>query len=135
MRKFRIPVPPIPKREYNLIINLKEKQYKIVVKPEKIPYSKTGLPGSVLDIVSGSGEENIIEHSCGGVQACSTCHIFIEKGFDDCSESSEREEDYIEKAKGIQLNSRLACCCVPQGNEDIIVIVPEWNVNEVKESD
>jgi len=103
------------------------------VEPQKIPYGRHGLPGSVLDVVS-SADSGLIEHTCGGVQACSTCHIYVEQGLGSCNETSEREEDYLEQTPALQLNSRLSCCCVPNGDEDVVVRVPLWNKNEVKEA-
>ena len=52
-----------------------------------------------------------IEHACGGVCACSTCHIYVEEGMDQITESDEDEEDRVEEAPGLQINSRLACQC------------------------
>jgi 2Fe-2S ferredoxin len=77
-----------------------------------------------------------IEHACGGVCACSTCHIYLEKGEDVISESTEAEEDRVEEAPGLQRNSRLSCQCEIQkaaGPGIIRVRVPAWNRNAVKE--
>ncbi len=130
-RKYRVPCPPPPKKGYR--ITLLPKGVELEVRPEQIPYSRHGLPGSILDIVSAK-DEHLIEHSCGGVQACSTCHIYVEAGLDSTNETSEREEDYLDKARGVKLNSRLACCCVPDGTVDVVIQVPPWNTNEVKEN-
>ncbi len=74
-----------------------------------------------------------IEHACGGVCACSTCHVYIEKGMDQLSEATEAEDDRVEEAVGLQRNSRLACQCVVIGDGPIVVRVPSWNRNAVKE--
>jgi len=74
-----------------------------------------------------------IEHSCGGVCACSTCHIYIEQGMDQLSESTEAEEDRVEEAPGLQMNSRLSCQCHIEGDGPIVIRVPSWNRNAVKE--
>lgn len=74
-----------------------------------------------------------IEHSCGGVCACSTCHVYVEQGMDEVSESTEAEEDRVEEAPGLQINSRLSCQCEVEGNGPIVVRVPAWNRNAVKE--
>jgi len=50
----------------------------VEVDPAKIPYGVTGLPGSILDIALANGIE--IEHTCGGVAACSTCHCIVRSG-------------------------------------------------------
>lgn len=74
-----------------------------------------------------------IEHACGAVCACSTCHVYIEKGMDDLSEPTEAEEDRVEEAPGLQRNSRLSCQCIIEGPGPIQVRVPAWNRNAVKE--
>jgi len=74
-----------------------------------------------------------IEHSCGGVCACSTCHIYIEQGMDQLSEATEAEEDRVEEAPGLQINSRLSCQCEIEGDGPIVIRVPAWNRNAVKE--
>jgi len=50
-----------------------------------------------------------LHHNCGGVCACTTCHIYIEKGNDYIDEITDREEDYIDRAVNPRLNSRLGC--------------------------
>lgn len=74
-----------------------------------------------------------IEHACGGVCACSTCHVYVEKGMDSLSEATEAEEDRVEEAPGLQRNSRLSCQCEIEGEGPIVVRVPAWNRNAVKE--
>jgi ferredoxin, 2Fe-2S len=74
-----------------------------------------------------------IEHACGGVCACSTCHIYVEEGMDQLSEPTEAEDDRVEEAPGLQRNSRLACQCTIEGKGPIVVRVPAWNRNAVKE--
>lgn len=74
-----------------------------------------------------------IEHACGGVCACSTCHIYVEKGMSSLSEPTEAEEDRVEEAPGLQRNSRLSCQCTVVGDGPIVVRVPAWNRNAVKE--
>ncbi len=78
-----------------------------------------------------------IEHACGGVCACSTCHVYIEDGDDALSEPTEMEEDRVEEAPGLQINSRLSCQCdivrPPADGGPIVMRVPAWNRNAVKE--
>ena len=74
-----------------------------------------------------------IEHACGGVCACSTCHVHVEKGMDSLTEATEAEEDRVEEAPGLSRNSRLSCQCEITGNGPIVVRVPTWNRNAVKE--
>ena len=74
-----------------------------------------------------------IEHACGAVCACSTCHVYVEQGMDEVSEPPEAEEDRVEEAPGLQMNSRLSCQCEIEGKGPIVVRVPAWNRNAVKE--
>src|SRR6185295_10561160 len=83
------------------------------VDPEKIPYGVTGLPGSILDIALAHGIE--IDHACGGVCACSTCHCIVKEGNETLSEMSEAEEDELSYAPGLTPSSRLSCQSVPTG--------------------
>ena len=104
----------------------------IQVDPNMLPLGETGLEGSILDIALGNGID--VEHACGGVCACSTCHIIVKEGLDTCNEPTDDENDQLDEAPGLSLKSRLACQCVPNGEKDLIIEVPEWNKNLVKES-
>jgi 2Fe-2S ferredoxin len=68
-----------------------------------------------------------LHHNCGGVCACSTCHIYLEKGEALVEELNDREEDFIDRAVNPRLNSRLACQCVLlEGNTgEIVVRLPD----------
>ena len=101
------------------------------VDPEKIPYGPTGLPGSMLDICRAPALD--LEHACGGVCACSTCHVIVKEGLDSCNEATDDELDQLDEAPGITLQSRLACQCVANGSQDLGVEIPAWNKNLVKE--
>ena len=101
------------------------------VDPDKFPYEHNGLPGSILDIALGNGIE--IDHACGGVCACSTCHVVVKEGFDTLNEPTEEEEDQLEEAPGLKPTSRLACQSVPDGTTDVVIEIPEWNRNLVQE--
>jgi len=103
----------------------------VAVDPTSFPLGHIGLEGSVLDIADGAGVE--INHSCGGVCACSTCHIHMQAGGDSCSKATENEEDELDKAPGVEPDSRLACQCVPDGTQDLLVLIPKWNRNQVTE--
>jgi 2Fe-2S ferredoxin len=74
-----------------------------------------------------------LDHACGGVVACSTCHVIVREGLDSCNESTEAEEDMLDNAPGLTQQSRLGCQCVPDGTKDLVVEIPEWNRNYAKE--
>ncbi|MDA0802751.1 MAG: 2Fe-2S iron-sulfur cluster-binding protein [Planctomycetota bacterium] len=106
------------------------------------PKALTGKSDKVVRVMAAKGEHLLevaldhginIEHACGGVCACSTCHIYIEKGMGSVTESTEAEDDRVEEAPGIQRNSRLACQCEVMGDGPIQLRVPAWNRNAVKE--
>lgn len=100
--------------------------------PARFPYGSHGLPGSILDLACGAGDIGI-DHACGGVCACSTCHVIVREGLDSCGETSEAEADQLDNAPGVTPRSRLACQTVPDGSRDLVVEVPGWNRNAVRE--
>lgn len=53
-----------------------------------------------------------LHHNCGGVCACSTCHVYINRGEDYLEELSDKEEDFIDRAVNPRINSRLGCQCI-----------------------
>jgi 2Fe-2S ferredoxin len=103
----------------------------VEVDPEKVPYGDHGLPGSILDIALSAGVP--LDHACGGVCACSTCHVIVHEGLESCNEASDAELDELDMAPGITTKSRLGCQTVPDGTKDIVVEIPEWNKNYARE--
>ena len=102
----------------------------IRVDPEQLP-DEQGQEGSLLSIMMHAGVD--IEHVCGGVCACSTCHVYVTRGLSTANEATDDELDMLDTAPALQMNSRLACQCVPSGDSDVTVEVPSWNRNAVKE--
>ncbi len=66
-----------------------------------------------------------LNHNCGGVCACSTCHIYVNEGEDAFQEISDKEEDFVDRARNPRLNSRLACQCVMEEEQDVTVTIPD----------
>jgi len=67
-----------------------------------------------------------LHHNCGGVCACSTCHLYVNKGEDFLEELSDKEEDFIDRAISPRLNSRLGCQCVLlDGSGEVEVTLPD----------
>ena len=118
-----------PKKKYRLTFLPSGKV--VEVDPSRVPYGRTGEPGSILDIALASGIS--LDHACGGVCACSTCHVIVKEGLKSCNEANEDELDMLEDARGLTLESRLGCQCVPDGTCDVVVEIPEWNRNAVQE--
>ncbi|WP_218079701.1 2Fe-2S iron-sulfur cluster-binding protein [Anthocerotibacter panamensis] len=104
----------------------------VTVDPSKIPYGDDGLPGSLLDIALA--HRVLINHACGGVCACSTCHVYVREGMKSCNPAQDSEEEQLDNAPHILMGkSRLACQCIPDGSQDLVVEVPGWNRNLANE--
>lgn len=91
----------------------------------KQPVTVQGVEGETLLEIC---EENHIDlhHNCGGVCACTTCHVYIEQGMENLPEMSEKEEDYVDRAINPRIESRLACQCAISG--PVRVRVPDQSV-------
>jgi ferredoxin, 2Fe-2S len=63
-----------------------------------------------------------LNHNCGGVCACSTCHIYVEKGEEFLEEISDKEEDFIDRATNPRLESRLACQCIILEDDAVVTV-------------
>lgn len=79
---------------------------------------------SILEAALDAGIH--IQHNCGGVCACTTCHVYIEEGMENLSEMEEKEQDRIDLADNVKLESRLACQCQVYGR--VKVFVPDQSV-------
>ena len=98
---------------------------------DKLPYDGHGLPMSFLDVAENYGI--FMDHACGGVAACTTCHMFLKKGGEGVSEAEDLELDRLDMAPGLQLNSRLGCQCVIEKPGTYVAEIPAWNKNYVQE--
>lgn len=85
---------------------------------------------SVLDVALKNGIG--IEHACEKVCACTTCHVIIREGFDSLPESDELEDDLLDKAWGLEPDSRLGCQARVQ-DEDLVVEIPKYTLNHAAE--
>jgi len=121
----------LPTRRFRVTYRHDGRETVVEVDPARIPYGRDGLPGSLLDI--GLGNEVAIDHACGGVCACSTCHVIVREGESSLNEASEQECDMLDNAPGLTPQSRLGCQSVPDGTCDLVVEIPQWNRNLVRE--
>lgn len=103
----------------------------VEVDPAALPYSRDGAVGSILEIAMG--HDIAIDHACGGVCACSTCHVIVKEGLESCNEAGEAELDQLDNARGLTPRSRLACQAVPNGTRNVVIEIPGWNRNLVRE--
>ena len=122
-----------PQQPYDLTFVLGDEggERTVRVDPAALPYGHDGLPGSVLDVAMGAGIP--LDHACGGVCACSTCHVVVEQGGESMNAVVEAEEDMLDHAPGVTATSRLACQAVADGSASVRVRVPGWNRNLVAE--
>ena len=78
-------------------------------------------------------EENIdIEHACEKSCACTTCHVIVRQGLNSLGEASDTEEDMLDKAWGLEPESRLSCQTVV-ADEDLVVEIPKYTINLARE--
>ena len=89
-------------------------------------------PGtSICDAALANGIE--IEHACEKSCACTTCHVIVREGFDSLVEAEEDEEDLLDKAWGLEPESRLSCQALV-GDTDLVIEIPKYTINMVSEN-
>ena len=74
-----------------------------------------------------------IEHACEMSCACTTCHVILREGFDSLEPAEELEDDLLDKAWGLEPDSRLACQVVVE-EEDLVIEIPKYTINQVSEN-
>jgi 2Fe-2S ferredoxin len=88
-------------------------------------------PGtSILDAALEEGIE--IEHACEKSCACTTCHVIVREGYESLNEAEEAEEDMLDKAWGLEPESRLSCQAIV-GQQDLVVEIPKYTINLASE--
>jgi 2Fe-2S ferredoxin len=86
---------------------------------------------TICDAALANGIE--IEHACEKSCACTTCHVIIREGFNTLEESTEEEDDLLDKAWGLEPESRLSCQA-QVGEEDLVIEIPKYTINMVSEN-
>lgn len=81
---------------------------------------------SICDIALAHGIE--IEHACEKSCACTTCHVYVREGYDSLAEPSEDEEDLLDRAWGLEPDSRLSCQALVT-DTDLVVEIPKYTLN------
>lgn len=104
-----------------------------------LPHPEYAPEGASFEVAPGTTicdallEHGIdIEHACGKVGACTTCHVIVSAGYCSLNEIDENEEDMLDRAWGLQPNSRLSCQALVAG-ADLVVEVPRYSINLAKE--
>lgn len=105
-----------------------------------LPHAKLCPEGAVIDAPTGVSicdallEHDIdIEHACEKSCACTTCHVVVREGFDSLGEAEEKEEDLLDKAWGLEATSRLSCQAILK-DEDVVIEIPKYTINQVSEN-
>jgi len=105
-----------------------------------LPHEELCPDGMVIEVEPGTTicdaalQNHIeIEHACEKSCACTTCHVYIREGMDSLNENTEEEDDMLDKAWGLEPDSRLSCQTVV-GNEDLVVEIPKYTINMVSEN-
>jgi 2Fe-2S ferredoxin len=74
-----------------------------------------------------------IEHACELSCACTTCHVIVREGLASLGEMAEAEEDLLDRAWGLEPNSRLSCQAI-LSNQDVVIEIPKYTINHAKEA-
>ncbi|ROH88149.1 ISC system 2Fe-2S type ferredoxin [Pseudomethylobacillus aquaticus] len=86
-----------------------------------------------LSICENLLEQDIdIDHACDRVCACTTCHVIVREGYTSLPAAEDQEEDLLDKAWGLEPNSRLSCQAIVQ-QADLVVEIPRYSINMAKE--
>jgi 2Fe-2S ferredoxin len=105
-----------------------------------LPHEEICPEGMVIEAESGTtvcdaalkhGIE--IEHACEKSCACTTCHVYIREGGESLTESDEEEDDLLDKAWGLDPDSRLSCQAVV-ADADLVIEIPKYTINMVSEN-
>ncbi len=105
-----------------------------------LPHEELCPEGMVIEAESGTTICDIalkndieIEHACEKSCACTTCHVYIREGMDSLNENTEDEDDMLDKAWGLDPDSRLSCQTVI-GDENLVIEIPKYTINMVSEN-
>ena len=91
---------------------------------EPVEYKNVEPGQSLLEVALFNDID--LHHNCGGVCACTTCHLYIEKGMEHIDEITDREEDFIDRAVNPRLNSRLGCqSLLLDGEGEVEATIPD----------
>ena len=105
-----------------------------------LPHEEICPDGAVIEVESGSticdaalAQGIEIEHACEKSCACTTCHVYVREGAESLQESDEDEDDMLDKAWGLDPDSRLSCQAVV-ADQDLVIEIPKYTINMVSEN-
>lgn len=104
-----------------------------------LPHVELCPDGAVIEAAPGTSlcqallDNDIpLEHACEMSCACTTCHVVVREGFDSLPEADELEEDLLDKAWGLEPNSRLSCQATV-ADTPLVIEIPRYTINMAKE--
>ncbi|NHQ84606.1 ISC system 2Fe-2S type ferredoxin [Iodobacter sp. HSC-16F04] len=104
-----------------------------------LPHPQLCPEGAVLEAEAGTSVCDVllandieIEHACEKSCACTTCHVIIREGFNSLAPSDELEDDMLDKAWGLESESRLSCQSIIT-DTDLVVEIPKYTINHARE--
>ena len=105
-----------------------------------LPHAEYCPEGAQINATTGTSiceallENKInIEHACDMSCACTTCHVVVRQGYDSLNEAQEDEEDLLDRAWGLEPQSRLSCQAI-LAHDDVTVEIPKYSINHAKEN-
>ena len=105
-----------------------------------LPHSEYCPQGAEINAPAGTSiceallEHDInIEHACEMSCACTTCHVLVRQGFDSLNEAEEGEEDLLDRAWGLEPQSRLSCQAI-LAQQNVTIEIPKYSINHAKEN-
>jgi 2Fe-2S ferredoxin len=107
---------------------------KILPHAEYAPQGKTISAPAGTSICEALLDHGVaIEHACDMSCACTTCHVIVREGFNSLNELEETEEDLLDRAWGLEPNSRLSCQAI-LAQQDVTIEIPKYTINHAKEN-
>lgn len=113
---------------------------KIVPQIVILPHHALCPDGAVIEAPKGQSicdallaNDIDIEHACEKSCACTTCHVIVREGSASLNEASETEEDLLDKAWGLEADSRLSCQAIVD-EADLVVEIPRYTINHASEN-
>ena len=105
-----------------------------------LPHAEYCPEGKIIEAPTGTSvceallEHDVpIEHACEMSCACTTCHVIVREGFSSLDEMEETEEDLLDRAWGLEPNSRLSCQAILK-KTDLTIEIPKYSINHAKEN-
>jgi 2Fe-2S ferredoxin len=106
---------------------------KILPHPEYCPQGAEVIAPAGTSICEALLDNQIpIEHACDMVCACTTCHVIVREGMKSLNEIEDGEEDMLDRAWGLEPNSRLSCQTI-LAQQDVTIEIPKYSINHAKE--